>query len=483
MRQPPIGLEIVKEQTDDEEFAPENSSSVSVRRESNQFSLQESESHYQKANRVLPGGTTRVTVKRMPVPIYMDHGEGAYLVDVDGNRYLDLVNNYTVLVHGHAFDPVSTAVKQQIEKGSCYANPTDSEIKLANILTERVPAVEKVRFTNSGTEAVLFAVKAARAYTGRAKIAKLEGAYHGAYDWVEVSENSTPDNWGDKEPLSTPFCAGVPESVLSETIVLPMNDVETSRELLLRNSEDLACIIVDVMPSRAGLIQLSQDYLIMLREVATEKNIVLISDEVLNFRYAYDGISAAFSFEPDLITFGKVIGGGLPIGAVGGVTDIMSVFDSSKGRPKLPHGGTFAANPISMVAGVACMEYLTEESFLHLNALGDRARSGIEELAKRRKLPISVTGVGSMFRFHLVENAPTSNRAAFVPPKADSIHKEISERLLAHGVMIPSDTSACCSTVMTFADIDHLLTSLEAVIDEMPDFATRLKASQIERES
>ncbi len=198
--------------------------------------------NYDRARKVLPGGTTRVTVKRTPIPIYMECGKAAHLFDVDGKRYLDLVGNYTVLIHGHAFPPVIDALKKQLDSGTCFANPTISEIELAELLATRVPGIEKIRFANSGSEAPLFAVKAARAFTQRAKIAKLEGAYHGAYDWVEVSEASTPENWGALAPASTPYYRGMPNSVLAETVVLPINDVEASAALIEHNAAELACV-------------------------------------------------------------------------------------------------------------------------------------------------------------------------------------------------------------------------------------------------
>ena len=443
--------------------------------------LIESEKLYARASKVFPGGTTRVTIKRTPFPIFISHGEGAYQFDVDRNRYLDFVNNYTVLIHGHGFQPVSDAVCETIQSGSCFANPTGIETELAELLINRVPAIDKIRFTNTGTEAVMFAVKAARAFTGRPKIAKLEGAYHGAYDWVEVSESSSPADWGGEEPNSTPFCQGVPQSVLDETVVLPMNDVEVSRKIVLREANNLACILVDMMPSRAGLVPLTPEFTQMLQEVASQCEIVLISDEVLNFRYGYEGISSAFGIKPDLITFGKVIGGGLPIGAIGGSEKVMAVFDSSGGRPALPHGGTFAANPISMIAGIKCMEHLTESEFDHLSALGCRVRDGIRTIAQKRGLPISVTGAGSMFKYHLLPNAPQSSRQAYVPPSAETLHKEISQHLLVKGFMLPSDTSGCCSTPMTIEDIDKFLGALDQIFTDIPDFENRLIASLNER--
>ncbi len=445
------------------------------------LALDRSREIYDAARLVLPGGTTRVTIKRTPVPLYMSHAEGAYLYDVDGNRYLDFVGNFTAAIHGSHFAPVAEALKQQLELGTCYANPTEWEIKLAGLLAERVPAVEKVRFMNSGTEAVLFAVKAARANTGRPAVAKLEGAYHGGYDWVEVSEASTPENWGDGDPISTPYYEGMPQSVLDESVVLPFNDVENSRRIIEANAGRLACVIVDMMPSRAGLIPLTSDYVEMLHDVTKANGILLISDEVLNFRYGYHGISHAFGLKPDLISFGKVIGGGLAIGAIGGRDEVMQVFDSSQGTPPLKQGGTFAANPLSMVAGCTSMEHLTPDVFDHLNALGEQVRAGIAEIAADLDLPMCATGGGSIFRLHLMDQAPTGYRAAWAPPKAESLMKEIATGLLKRGHMIPSDSSSCCSIPMRAADIESFLSALHDQLSCMPAAKARIEDSIAER--
>ncbi|MHA7777977.1 aspartate aminotransferase family protein [Roseibium sp. M-1] len=443
--------------------------------------LEVSSSYYNRAQNVLPGGTTRVTVKRMPVPIYAHYGRGAHLYDVDGNRYLDLVGNYTTLIHGHAFQPVVDAITAHAGAGTCFANPTDTEIGLAELLVERVPGLERLRFANSGTEAVMFAIKGARGFTGRSKIAKLEGAYHGAYDWAEVSEASGPENWGGAESNSVPYYKGMPHSVLDETIVLPINNVERAVALVERNARDLSCVVVDMMPSRAGLVPLEPEFVAALREVTHRLGVVLISDEVLNFRAGYAGISDLYGVKPDLLTFGKIIGGGLPVGAFGGRADIMEVFDSSRGAPAVPHGGTFAANPLTMVAGMAAMKALTQESFAKLDALGEQTRAGLRGFAEKRSLPISVTGLGSLFRVHLRAQAPRDYRQAWVTPEGAKLHKEIADRLLAYGVLMPSDTSSCLSLPMTPADISAFIESFAAVLDDLPDAEQRIRQAAANR--
>lgn len=407
-----------------------------------------------------------MTIQHSPTPIYIASGEGAWLMDVDGNRYLDFNNNYTTLIHGHAFRPVLDAVARELHKGTCFANPTPSEIELAELLCERVPTVDSVRFANTGTEAVMFAVKAARAFTDRPKVAKFEGAYHGAYDWVEVSENSEPGNWGDGEPRRVPYARGTPASVLEEVVVLPFNDVDTTLTLLERHAHELACLVIDLVPSRAGLIPLEADYLDAIRRFTRRRGIVLISDEVLNFRQGYRGAAARFGIEPDLVTFGKIIGGGLPVGALGGRADVMGVFDSSDGWPPLPQGGTFAANPLSMVAGVTSMKALDHAAFAHLERLGVQVRTGLEHLISSHQVPMQITGIGSLFRVHLKARRPRTYREAWPTPAETAILRRLSRALLDRGVVMPATTSSSCSTVMTVVDIEFFLDAFAVTLVE-----------------
>ena len=224
---------------------------------------------FARAQRVFPDGTSRVTIERDPTPRYMSHGEGAYLVDLDGRRFLDLNANFTTLIHGHAFPPVVEALERQLRSGACFANPTEPEIALASLICERVPRLDRIRFVNTGTEAVMFAIKAARAFTGRSAVAKIEGAFHGSYDCAEVSQASTPADWGDPNaPASTAYYRGAPVSLLDEVVVLRFNDAEGARRRLTERAKDLAAIILDPMPSRAGLIAPEPAFLEAVRETA-----------------------------------------------------------------------------------------------------------------------------------------------------------------------------------------------------------------------
>src|SRR3569833_385810 len=248
---------------------------------------------FRRARNVFPDGTTRVTIERDPTPRYVSHGAGANMFDADGRKYLNLDGKFTTLIHGHAFEPVVTALERQLRDGTCFANPTEKEIDLATLICGRVPGIERIRFCNTGTEAVMFAIKAARAFTGRAAIAKIEGAYHGAYDWVEVSQSSTPANWGDPdEPESVPYYKGMPESVLNEVVPLRFNDVQGAVAQIARHAARLAAIVLDPMPSRAGLITPDPEFITGIQTVARAHGILIISDEVLNFRQGYQGAAA-----------------------------------------------------------------------------------------------------------------------------------------------------------------------------------------------
>jgi glutamate-1-semialdehyde 2,1-aminomutase len=421
-----------------------------------------------RARQVFPDGYTRSTILRRPHAIYAQSGSGPYVTDVDGNRYLDFNNNFTTLIHGHAFAPVIEAVCRVAHTGTCFANPTQLEVELAELLVERVPAVQHVRFVNTGTEAVMFAIKAARAYTGRAKIAKFEGAYHGSYDWAEVSEAAQPDSWGPEgHPHSTPPYVGTPRSVLDEVIVLPFNDLARSRALIEAHAGELACVLIDLMPGRAGLVPINQDYLAMLRELTHRHGIVLVDDEVLNFRQSYAGAAHRFRVEPDLITFGKIIGGGLPIGAIGGSRDIMDVFNALERSPAVPQSGTFSANPLSLSAGLACMRNLSGEMFAQLDDLGDYTRARLHELFERKRWPFTVTGQASLLRVHARRDPPRSYREAYTTRAERSVLTGLSEQLLERGFLAPSFGSWSLSTVMNRTHIDDFISACME-IDDLP---------------
>jgi glutamate-1-semialdehyde 2,1-aminomutase len=415
---------------------------------------------YDRACAVLPGGNTRTTVYTAPHPVYAARGAGSRVWDVDGVERVDLLNNYTSLMHGHAHPAIVAAATEQIGQGACFSMPTESEIALAELLCGRMASVERVRFTNSGSEAVMMAVKAARGFTGRAKIAKAEGAYHGSCDHVEVSEDSAPSEWGDPDPVSLPYSKGISKGVLDEVVVLRYNDLASTERIVRRHAADLAAILVDPLSPRIGLLPATAEWLLLLRSLCDELGIVLISDEVISFRVAYGGAQQAFGFRADLTALGKIIGGGFPVGAVGGRADIMRVFDPSEGKPAVPHGGTFNANPVTMVAGRVAMELMTREAYQRLEQLGDRMARNIEAVFDELGEPAQITGIASLRRIHFTRTKLTDYRSAYPSSEARKRGKQLYDGLLARGFMIAPTGLMALSTVVTESEVDQLASAI-----------------------
>ncbi|TKT75658.1 aspartate aminotransferase family protein [Aquamicrobium sp. LC103] len=426
-----------------------------------------SEELFRAGLRVFPDGTTRVTVERDPTPLYVSGGEGAYLIDADGRRLLDLNNNYTTLIHGHRYAPVMQAVASQLERGTCFANPTEHEIALADLLLGRIPSADRIRFVNSGTEAVMFAIKAARAFTGKPGIARIEGAYHGAYDWAETGQGGTPSNWGPDEcPEAVPLCHGVPETVAGDVTVLRFNDVEGAERRIATAADRLSCIVIDPMPSRAGLMAPAPEFIEMLQSSARKYGILILADEVLNFRQSYHGSVDRYGLVPDLIALGKIIGGGFPIGAIAGREEVMRVFGAPDIKPRLPQGGTFSANPVSMVAGYAAMNAMTVAEFARLEAMGERVRRGLAAIIHESECAFSVTGAASLFRIHPKSAPPSQFREAFMSPSETAVMNRLSRHFLNHGILLPVGAAACLSTAMDDEDVDKIVGCFEDFIAE-----------------
>lgn len=410
---------------------------------------------YARASKVMAGGSTRLTTWQSPYPIYAVSGSGCLIKDADGVERIDFLNNYMTLIHGHAHPEIVAAVQAQAARGLSFAMPTENEIQLAELLCGRVRSFEQIRFCNSGSEAVMVAIKAARAHNGRPMIAKCEGAYHGMFDPVEVSHDARPESWGPVEaPARTPYTRGLPEGVIQDVVVIPHNDVARTRHLLELNASRLAAVIVDPLPPRIGFVPATAEYLRMVREVCDKHGIVMISDEVASFRIDYHGPQHVHGFEPDLTTMGKIIGGGMPVGAVAGKKAFMAVFDPTQGRPLASHGGTFNSNPMTMAAGFAAMRMMTPEAFARLAKLGDRLAEGLRAAFRDANMEGQVTGAGSLWKIHMNNRRFTDYRSVHaVPPekaKLDTLYRHL---LNAGYVMGPTGLIAL-STPMSEAEID-----------------------------
>lgn len=425
-----------------------------------------SEELFARARKVMPGGNTRTTVFIDPFPIYAERGEGCRMWDLDGNVYYDCINNFTAMIHGYAQPEAVAAVQGQLPLGTAFGAPTQSEIDLAELLVARLPSVEQIRFANSGTEAVMMAIKAARAFTDRPKIVKIEGAYHGSYDFAEVSLDSSPQNWGDM-PASTAYAKGTPKGVLSEVIVVPFNDVEALKAVFHVHGSDIAGVLIDPMPNRAGLIPARRDYLEALVETAHTAGALVIFDEVISFRLGYAGAQGLWNIAPDLTALGKIIGGGFPVGAVAGRAEIMAVFDPTRGKPALPHGGTFTANPVTMRAGLAAMRALTSEAFAHLDYLGAFLRDGTNVAFERHGLSGRCVGLGSLFKIHFTGNDIVDYRSVYPSAAARRKLNLLHLGLLDRGVLSASYGLFALSTPMTDADASTILAAIDDTLRQI----------------
>lgn len=430
---------------------------------------------FERARRILPGGVSRNTLLHGDHPLYADHASGCRIVDVDGVERIDFANNMAAHIHGHAFAPIVQAVSDQLKRGTAFTMGTEAEVVFAEHLCARVPGFDKIRFVNSGTEAVMTGLKAARAFTGRPKIAKAEGAYHGAYDYAEVSQAPKPDNWGRADqPAPVPLAQGTPSAVVEDVVIIPFNDPEIAIALLDAHKDEIACILIDPMPHRIGLIPVKDDFIAALRRWSEDNGALLMFDEVITFRNEFSGMQARFDAVPDLTAMGKMIGGGFPVGALAGRGDVMDVFTRGDKGLRLPHSGTFSANPVTMTAGLTAMEYFDNEAAASLNRLGDYARGQLTEVIKAARVPACVTGSGSLLRLHLKARAPRNYREAYPSAAEQGAMSKLIETLYNDGIMMIHTGAAALSTPMGHEEIDRLadavfkgLVSLKPALSEM----------------
>ena len=419
---------------------------------------------FEEALRVMPGGNSRTTTFFDPYPFYITRGEGARLWDADGVERLDFNGNYTSLILGHANPQVVKAVQDSAALGMSFPGPSEHEIRLAEILTRRIPTMEVIRFTNSGTEATMHAVRVARAFTGRSKIAKFEGAFHGTHDWVLVSVAPDPAVAGSrKRPKSVSWSSGVPPMVMKHVVVLPWNDTAACVKILEKQGSDIAALIVDPMLANGGMIPLREGFLEGLREATERLGILLIFDEVISFRVAPGGAQERFGVRPDLTTLGKIIGGGLAVGAFGGRADVMNYYDPRGGAPRINHGGTFNANPLTMAGGVATLEQLTPAVYAKLDALGDRLRNGVRRLIRKRGYAGQISGLGSLFWLHHTKRRLSDYRSARPDDPQASVRTFMG--LVNEGVLLTQRGLGACSAAMTEADVDRFVEALGRVLE------------------
>lgn len=380
------------------------------------------EALYERALRRLPGGSTRSTLFVPPHPPYAARGEGWRLLDVDGHELIDLHANNSSLVHGHAFAPVVRAASTALADGSAFGLPTAAEVELAERLAGRLPWAERWRFASCGSEAVMMAVRVARATTTRDGLLCFADCYHGS--WDAVVQQAAP---------------GVPAAAQQDVLRLPFGDEGAFLAALERHGERLACVLLDLMPHRVGLHPAEPAFATLVREETARRGIALILDEVITVRAAVGGMQQTYGIEGDLVVLGKLIGGGLPIGALGGRAELIDVFDPRR-HDAVAQSGTFTANPVSMRAGAAALDALDAAAIARIDALGEQLRTGLIALG------YTVTGQGSLLRVH-------------VPDQVD-----LWWRLYREGVLIAASGLACVSTPMDEAVIERALGAFERAL-------------------
>jgi glutamate-1-semialdehyde 2,1-aminomutase len=419
---------------------------------------------YERALSNLPGGDTRTGTFFVPYPTFMARGAGCRLWDVDGNEYIDCLSNFTSLVHGHAHPEVTRAITEQAARGTVHGAPVESQIALASAIRERLPSVETLRFTNSGTEAAMMAIRAARAFTGRPKILKMEGAYHGSYDAARVSVHPRlSEHVAPSWPLGEPDEVGLSPGAVAEVLIAPFNDLETTAAIVRRHRHELAAVIVEPMMGAAGMIPAERAFLAGLRDVTRETGVLLILDEVITLRLAWGGAQSIFSLTPDLTLLGKIIGGGLPIGAFGGRADIMAFYDPRR-RDVITHSGTFNGNAVTMAAGLATLALLTPAAIERINLLGERLRSSLGAVLAAARIPATVTGLGSLSHVHMSDEPVVDYRSA--ARAADSAAVLLHLALMNHGVFAASRGMFITSTAMQDADVDQVVASYAEALRE-----------------
>ena len=382
-----------------------------------------------------------------PYPFFVKEAKGSHIVDIDGNDYIDYCLAYGPILLGHSDDDVMKDVYEQMQRGTAYGAPTENEVKLAEEVIDRVPCAEMVRFVNSGTEATMAAIRLARGFTGKSKIVKFEGAYHGAHDYVLVKSGSGA--------ACLPDSAGIPVETTQNTLSVPFNNVDALTKLIEDEGEDIACVIVEPVMGNIGCVEPTVKFLKFLREITEENGIVLIFDEVITgFRVSRGGAQSYYGVKPDLVTFAKVLGGGFPIGAYAGKKEIMSLI-----APNGPvyQAGTFSGNPISIQAGLSTLKKLDYPFYGEMSQKGDFLRESISDILEDLKLELQGVGLSSMFQIYFNEEPVIDYETA---KRSDAKRFLVYFReLLKNGVFIPPSQFECNFISGAHTDDDLIKTS------------------------
>jgi len=421
---------------------------------------------YERAKGSMPGGDTRTVAFHAPYPLTIVKGEGYTLTDLDGNTYIDVLNNYTSLIHGHAFAPITEAVTAQLQLGTNYAAALQAQADLAERLTGRVKSVDKVRFTNSGTEATMMAIRGARAFTGRELVVKMEGGYHGTFDDFEISMHPSVDSGPDGYPIATIDTLGVPQNRLQTVTVIPFNDVAAAERVFAERGNEIAAVILEPVMGSAGMLPAEPEFLRTLRDLTTRHGALLMFDEVMSFRLGHGGMQGNYDIYPDITSFAKIMSGGLPGGAFGGTDEVMAIFDPFAKQP-LWQSGTFNGNAVTMVAGIAALDHFGADEVARINRLGDQLRSRIGLLLEMYGFEAVVTGYGSFGAIHFTGGPVRNYRDA--ARSNQELKKVLHLALLQEGLFVAPRLMFCISTPMSEATLDEIDARFERALKRLDE--------------
>ena len=412
---------------------------------------------FEQAKKVIPGGVNspvRAFKSVGGTPIFINHALGAYLFDEDENKYIDYISSWGPMIIGHAHPEIINAINNQSLKGTSYGIPTELENKMAELVVSLAPNVDKVRFVNSGTEACMSAVRLARGYTNRDKIIKFSGCYHGHSDSFLIQAGSGAST------LGVPNSPGITKGTASDTLLANYNDISQVENLFNNHKDEIAAIILEPIAGNMGCVLPKKDFIPQLRKLCSKNGAVLIFDEVMTgFRLGLGGAQEILGVDADLITYGKVIGGGLPVGAFGGKKEIMDFL-----APDGPvyQAGTLSGNPIAMAAGYAMLNYLKSNSDIYdsLNKKTKYLKMGIEQVLLKSNIPFQVNSLGSMISVHFTETPVIDFETA---KSGDNIHfKNYFHGMLSNGVYLPPSAyeSYFLNDAISYKDIDYTISSL-----------------------
>ena len=421
---------------------------------------------YEKAKKAIPGGVNSPVRAFQSVdkeyPIFIKSGNGSKLYDEDGNEYVDMIGSWGPMILGHNYPQVLEIVKKELENGTSFGLPTKKEVELAELVKSCFPSIEKLRLTTSGTEAAMASVRLARSFTGKNKIVKFEGCYHGHSDSLLVKAGSGLLTFAHQDSN------GITEGVVKDTITLPFGDFEKLKETL-ESEKDIACVIIEPIPANMGVIETKKEYLEKIREITEKEKIVLIFDEVISgFRISLGGAQEVFGITPDLTVLGKIIGGGYPVGGFGGKKEIMDLI-SPVGN--VYHAGTLSGNPISVAAGIETISILKKntEIYENINTKTENLVNQINELIKKYSIPASVNHFGSLFTiFFSKEKVDTLEKAIF---SNDEFYSIYFDTMLENGIIVPPSKYEAhfVSYVHNDKDMEKFLTGVEKTFEKIAE--------------